>query len=124
MEPNWQGSVGMTHEGMYSSIMPRSTVAPVQRQCSCPQHVAQQLSIVCPRLYALRLVEQVCILVTRALSYLCSFLSFTATGRLSISHGKLGPTEFRIAIVVINTLLVFYGTRRMAKSLRSLALRK
>jgi len=46
-----------------------------------------------------------------------SFLAFTATGRLHISHMKLGPTEFRIALVVINALVVFYGTRRMAKAL-------
>ena len=46
-----------------------------------------------------------------------SFLAFAATGRFHISHGKLGPTEFRAALVVINSLLVFYGTRRMAKVL-------
>ena len=46
-----------------------------------------------------------------------SFLAFTATGRLHISHLKLGPTEFRIALIVINTLVIFYGTRRMAKAL-------
>ena len=46
-----------------------------------------------------------------------SFLAFTATGRLHISHAKLGPTEFRIALVVINALVIFYGTRRMAKAL-------
>jgi phosphatidylglycerophosphate synthase len=46
-----------------------------------------------------------------------SFLAFAATGRFHISHGKLGPTEFRAALVVINSLLVLYGTRRMAKAL-------
>lgn len=46
-----------------------------------------------------------------------SFLAFTATGRFHISHFGLGPTEFRIALVFLNTLLVFYGTRRMAKTL-------
>ncbi|HEX7955767.1 MAG TPA: CDP-alcohol phosphatidyltransferase family protein [Pyrinomonadaceae bacterium] len=46
-----------------------------------------------------------------------SFLAFAATGRFRISHGKLGPTEFRLAMVVINSLLVFDGTRRMAKAL-------
>jgi hypothetical protein len=46
-----------------------------------------------------------------------SFLAFAATGRFHISHGKLGPTEFRLALVLINSLLVFYGTRRMAKAL-------
>jgi hypothetical protein len=46
-----------------------------------------------------------------------SFLAFAATGRFHISHGKLGPTEFRLALVIINSLLVFYGTRRMTKVL-------
>lgn len=46
-----------------------------------------------------------------------SFLAFAATGRFHISHGKLGPSEFRVALVVINSLLVFYGTRRMEKVL-------
>ena len=46
-----------------------------------------------------------------------SFLAFTATGRFHISHAGLGPTEFRIALVVLNALLVSYGTRRMAKTL-------
>jgi len=46
-----------------------------------------------------------------------SFLAFAATGRFHISHGKLGPTEFRLALVIINSLVVFYGTRRMAKVL-------
>ena len=46
-----------------------------------------------------------------------SFLAFAATGRFHISHGKLGPTEFRLALVCINSLVVFYGTRRMTKVL-------
>ena len=46
-----------------------------------------------------------------------SFLAFAATGRFHISHGKLGPTEFRVALVCVNSLLVLYGTRRMAKAL-------
>ncbi len=46
-----------------------------------------------------------------------SFLAFAATGRFHISHGRLGPTEFRAALVLINSLLVFYGTRRMEKLL-------
>ena len=46
-----------------------------------------------------------------------SFLSFSATGRFRISHLRLGPTEFRIALCVLNALLVFDGPRRMAKAL-------
>ena len=46
-----------------------------------------------------------------------SFLAFAATGRFHISHGKLGPTEFRLALVLINALAAVYGTRLMGKSL-------
>ena len=46
-----------------------------------------------------------------------SFLAFSATGSFRISHLKLGPTEFRIALCVLNALLVFDGPRRMAKAL-------
>jgi len=46
-----------------------------------------------------------------------SFLSFAATDRFRISHFRLGPTEFRLAVVAVNALLVFYGTRRMEKAL-------
>ncbi|MDT5293247.1 MAG: CDP-diacylglycerol---glycerol-3-phosphate 3-phosphatidyltransferase [Acidobacteriota bacterium] len=46
-----------------------------------------------------------------------SFLAFAATGHFRISHLKLGPTEFRLALVALNSLVVFYGTRRMAKAL-------
>lgn len=51
-----------------------------------------------------------------------SFLTFAATQRFSIAHGGLGPTEFRIALVVTNTLLVQHGTRYMAKALPYVAL--
>jgi archaetidylinositol phosphate synthase len=46
-----------------------------------------------------------------------SFLAFAATGRFHISHGKLGPTEFRLALVIINALAALYGTRLMGKAL-------
>ncbi|MDQ3255250.1 MAG: hypothetical protein M3R15_15355, partial [Acidobacteriota bacterium] len=46
-----------------------------------------------------------------------SFLAFAATEKFHISHFKLGPTEFRVALVIINTLLILYGTVRMVKVL-------
>lgn len=46
-----------------------------------------------------------------------SFLAFSATERFAISHAKLGPTEFRIALVVVNTLVIFRGTKGMADAL-------
>ncbi len=47
-----------------------------------------------------------------------TFLSFAATDRLHISFLKLGPTEFRLAIIVINALLVEFGTRKMVNGLK------
>ncbi|MCA1635037.1 MAG: hypothetical protein LC802_15445 [Acidobacteria bacterium] len=46
-----------------------------------------------------------------------SFLAFAATEKFSISHMGLGPTEFRIALITLNTLVIFNGTRRMEKVL-------
>ncbi len=42
-----------------------------------------------------------------------TFLVFAATEELKISYLKFGPTEFRVALVVINALLVQYGPRQM-----------
>jgi archaetidylinositol phosphate synthase len=47
-----------------------------------------------------------------------TFLAFAATDRLKISYLKLGPTEFRLALIVINALLVQYGTRQMVNGLK------
>jgi hypothetical protein len=47
-----------------------------------------------------------------------TFLALTATDRFKISYLRLGPTEFRIAIIIINALLVQYGTRKMIGGLK------
>ena len=47
-----------------------------------------------------------------------TFLSFASTDKLKISFMKLGPTEFRLAVIVINALLVEYGTRKMVDGLK------
>ena len=47
-----------------------------------------------------------------------TFLAFAATDRLKISYLKFGPTEFRVALIVINALLVHYGTRTMINGLK------
>ena len=47
-----------------------------------------------------------------------TFLAFSATAELKISHLKFGPTEFRLALVIINALLVHYGTRQMINGLK------
>jgi phosphatidylglycerophosphate synthase len=47
-----------------------------------------------------------------------TFLAFAATDRLKISYLKFGPTEFRLALIVINTLLILYGTKYMISGLK------
>ena len=47
-----------------------------------------------------------------------TFLAFAATDRLKISYLKFGPTEFRLALIVINGLLVEFGTRKMVSGLK------
>jgi archaetidylinositol phosphate synthase len=47
-----------------------------------------------------------------------AFLAFSATDRLTISYLKLGPTEFRVALIVINSLLILWGTRYMISGLK------
>ena len=47
-----------------------------------------------------------------------TFLALTATDRFKISYLRLGPTEFRMAIIIINALLVQYGTRKMIGGLK------
>ncbi len=47
-----------------------------------------------------------------------TFLAFAATDRLKISYLKFGPSEFRLALIVINTLLILFGTRYMISGLK------
>lgn len=47
-----------------------------------------------------------------------AFLAFSATDRLTISYLRLGPTEFRLALIIINTLLILFGTKHMISSLK------
>ena len=47
-----------------------------------------------------------------------TFLAFSATDKLKISYLKFGPTEFRLALVVINALLISFGTRHMISGLK------
>jgi archaetidylinositol phosphate synthase len=46
-----------------------------------------------------------------------SFLTVAAAGSFRISHRGFGPTEFRLALIAVNALVVLYGTRRMEKAL-------
>lgn len=45
------------------------------------------------------------------------YLATVATERVRISVVGLGPTEFRFGIIVINTLLVLFGTSKLAGAL-------
>lgn len=47
-----------------------------------------------------------------------TFLAFSATDELKISHLKFGPTEFRVALIIINGLLISLGTRHMISGLK------
>ena len=47
-----------------------------------------------------------------------TFLAFAATDRLKISYLKLGPTEFRLALIIINGLLISFGTKHMISGLK------
>ena len=62
---------------------------------------------------------QILILLALCAGYeVSTFLAFAATDRLKISYLKFGPTEFRLALIVINALLVQYGTRQMINGLK------
>ena len=47
-----------------------------------------------------------------------TFLAFSAMDKLQISYLKFGPTEFRLALIVINGLLVSFGTKHMISGLK------
>jgi hypothetical protein len=62
---------------------------------------------------------QILILLAICSGYeISTFLAFATTDRFKISYLKFGPTEFRLALIVINALLVLYGTRRMVNGLK------
>ena len=62
---------------------------------------------------------QVLILLAICSAYeVSTFLAFATTDQFKISYLKLGPTEFRLALIIINALLVQYGTRKMIGGLK------
>ncbi len=42
-----------------------------------------------------------------------TFLSFSATQKFTISFYRIGPTEIRLLFIIINTLLILFGTTHM-----------
>jgi phosphatidylglycerophosphate synthase len=62
---------------------------------------------------------QVIILLAICSGYeVSTFLMFSTTDRFKISYLKFGPTEFRLALIIINALLTYYGTRKMINGLK------
>ena len=62
---------------------------------------------------------QILILLAICAGYeVSTFLAFATTDDFKISFLKLGPTEFRLALIIINALLVTYGTRKMVNGLK------
>jgi phosphatidylglycerophosphate synthase len=49
---------------------------------------------------------------------LSTFLAFAASRQLKISYLKFGPTEFRLALIVINGLVAHFGTKHMIGGLK------
>ncbi len=47
-----------------------------------------------------------------------TFLAFAATDKLKISYLKFGPTEFRLALIVVNAWLINFGTKHMIGGLK------
>lgn len=47
-----------------------------------------------------------------------TFLAFSAMDKLQISYLKFGPTEFRLALIIINALLIVFGTKHMISGLK------
>jgi archaetidylinositol phosphate synthase len=46
-----------------------------------------------------------------------AFLAFAATEKFHISFMKIGPSEFRLVLIIVNALLVLFGKRYMVSSL-------
>ena len=62
---------------------------------------------------------QILILLAICSGYeITTFLAFAAMDKFKISYLKFGPTEFRLALIIINALLVQYGTRQMVGALK------
>ena len=61
--------------------------------------------------------DLLCLLAVFAGFMAHSFLSMSVNETLQISVVKLGPTEFRVALVIVNALIIRFGTATMARVL-------
>src|SRR3989344_1734285 len=57
------------------------------------------------------------ILILAAAFLVSTFLSFAASNKLSISFLNMGPTEGRIGLILLNTLLIVFGIPLAQKAL-------
>jgi len=58
------------------------------------------------------------IILTLSSSFMVSvYLSFISSSKLDISFLRMGPTEGRIAIILLNTLLIIFGVSLAQKAL-------
>jgi len=51
-----------------------------------------------------------------------SFLSFAATNKFEIYRFGVGPTEFRVVLILINTYIIIFGTSRFAVLVPAIAI--
>jgi phosphatidylglycerophosphate synthase len=72
-------------------------------------------AFILPERSRLQLLLMMCLFAAYDLS---TFLAFAASDRLKISYLKFGPTEFRLALILINTLLIVFGTKYMISGLK------
>lgn len=72
-------------------------------------------AFILPEKSRLQLLLMLCLFAAYDFS---TFLAFAATDKLKISYLKFGPTEFRLALIIINALVIFFGTKHMAGALK------
>ena len=70
------------------------------------------------KLAAARMFPLLLMLALFAAYNFSTFLAFAATEKLRISYLKFGPTEFRLALIIINGLLINFGTKHMISGLK------
>lgn len=59
----------------------------------------------------------VALLILLSSFLVCTFLAFGATNRFEIYHYGLGPTEFRIGLLIINTIIIVLGVEHFKYTL-------
>lgn len=55
----------------------------------------------------LRLDVALCVLVAYLILSVYTYVTTICTGKMRLTYGKLGPTEFRLIVIICNTLFIF-----------------